>query len=128
MGCLVSACCIRHAVLFRFCIIGVINHSENTIITRSGLLESEVEPGVLHSNAQQTFVSSCVAFSQDSCLLNTELENSRFNLVFEMPNILSSECSSGGIISVTCLAGIKHAMLDTGDFVQKNRGDYGRVQ
>ena len=84
-------------------IIILIEHSENRIITQSGMFENEIGPRILQSSIQQTraleeykrhklsatrFVSTlskcCVKFSQIVCFLNTGLELFRSNLVLEI--------------------------------------------
>ena len=80
--------------------INPIEHSENKIITQSGLFGNEIGPGVLQSSVQQTrvlqeyqrhkpcatdYVSFCPYFMnylQIVCLLHARLEHSMSDLVF----------------------------------------------
>ena len=81
-----------------------IEHSENKIVTNSGMLENEIRPGVLQSSVRHTrvlqeyqkrksraadYVSILFVlpdFLRILCLLNIGSEQSRSNLVFEMHN------------------------------------------
>ena len=85
-------------------IVPAIEHSENRIIT---IFENEFGPGVLQTSVQKN--SSCknskqqgqngttvndisfasLAFLQQACLLNTELEYFRSNLVFRQLRLCS---------------------------------------
>ena len=91
----------------------MIKHSENKIITRTGLFENKIGPEALHSRAQQTraleeyqmhklsatdmcrFCLGCVKFLQIVCLLNAGMEHSRSSLVSKYVIILFSGCSIG---------------------------------
>ena len=89
----------------------LIEHSENESITQFGLVENQMRLGVFQSSIKEhtccnnakgtkrrpfTMFQPCptsLEFLQVACLLNTGLQHSRSNFVFEIENNFILECS-----------------------------------